>query len=243
MPPPVQPPMQGMVDPPHPMSSPGMPGSFGMKDFGKTDPFGPDPQGMGSVAMGSPGDAAVKAGKPAPSGGAPFATAPMLLGFGMPPFTMLVALASVPGVLAFAATAEFPSVSPTATFIFGGTVPGEVVAAACPSDVDAGAGAAPADAGGGLEAFCFCSSSSPCSRKAVAKRSRAHRRGSTKMACLLSSPRTCGSLFLSSSSSPSGIFPTGAPSLLSSCCFLWDASRASRLLFSSEVLFSSASIC
>ena len=62
--------------------------------------------------MGSPGDAAVKAGKPAPSGGAPFATAPMLLGFGMPPFTMLVALASVPGVLAFAATAEFPSVSP-----------------------------------------------------------------------------------------------------------------------------------
>lgn len=67
MPPPVQPPMQGMVDPPHPMSSPGMPGSFGMKDFGKTDPFGPDPQGMGSVAMGSPGDAAVKAGKPAPS--------------------------------------------------------------------------------------------------------------------------------------------------------------------------------
>jgi len=150
------------------MSSPGMLGTFGTKDFGKTAPFGPDPQGSGSVAMGSPGDAVGKAGNPAPIGGAPFATAPMLLGFGMPPFIMLVALASVPGALAFAATVAFPSLSPTAAFIFGGTVPGEVVAAACPSAVDAGVsgvGAAPADTGDGLEAFCFCSSSSPCSRR------------------------------------------------------------------------------
>ena len=140
-------------------------------------------------------------------------------------------------------------------FNFGGTVAGEVAdAGGCPS------GAFAVEAGG-LEFFGLklCSSSSPCSRKAVAKRSRAHRRGSTKMACLLSSPRTCGSLFLSSSSSPS-VLPTdesssfvcvclasaarsSSPSscLLCSCCFLWDASKASRLLFNSEVLFSRAS--
>ena len=65
--------------------------------------------------MGSPGDVGMDSG--APSGGAPFATAPMLLGLGMLPFIIppaLLAFANVPGAFAAFALAinAFVSVSP-----------------------------------------------------------------------------------------------------------------------------------
>lgn len=93
----------------------------------------------------------------------------------------------------------------------------------------------------------FCSKSFPFSRNAVAKRSRAQPRGSTKMAFWFSSPTTWGSLFLSSSSDfPSSrsrsrssltSFLSSSFSTFSSLSFLcW----LSRLRFNSEVLFSKA---
>mmetsp|Transcript_16230 Transcript_16230/g.35698 ORF Transcript_16230/g.35698 Transcript_16230/m.35698 type:complete len:241 (+) Transcript_16230:325-1047(+) len=150
-------PMQPGKAPPHGKSMPGMPGILGPSAFGKIPPFGP--QGIAPLAW-KGGIAGIESGA---KGGndAPFATAPMLIGFGALPFIMPgmpVALAIVPGVLGFAMFIPSPS---------------------------------PDFVGSSLWLlFSFCSKSFPFSRNAVAKRSRAQPRGSTKMAFLFSSPTT-----------------------------------------------------